>query len=498
MALAFALLLTSACDKNEIVNTENTADKGYALPVTINVSRLDDNPATRATFNDGTKKLAFSTGDKLFVKGSWHEGDYDFAGTLTWVSGGTFSGTITTQTEWTGTVDELLSQDGGASATLLPAGYESYGFLSIEYSGYNACLSENFNNAFATSKASGVEQLSYEYCYNYSSGFTLTPCNAILNFTITGLTASTEVAVVFSYSSTTVSKNVTTNGSGNATFAISVIYGTDLNGCTLTVGGNAITLVSSSKVLAAGKIYNIERSAAPAGNTIDLSTVTVATTAQNGDVLTGTLTNNVKISIADGATVTLDGVSINGTNDYDFSWAGITCEGDATIILKNGTTNTVKGFYDSYPGIYVPENKTLIIQGDGSLTASSNGYGAGIGSGSMSNCGNITIEGGTITATGGYSCAGIGGGYYYSCGNILITSGTINATGGSQAAGIGGGYCADCGNITIANTVTKVTATRGGDGATYSIGAGLEGSCGTVTIGGVVGAISTSPYTYQP
>ena len=264
MALAFALLLTSACDKNEIVNTENTADKGYALPVTINVSRLGDNPATRATFNDGTKKLAFSTGDKLFVKGSWHEGDYDFAGTLTWVSGGTFSGTITTQTEWTGTVDELLSQDGGASATLLPAGYESYGFLSIEDSGYNAYLSENFNNAFATSKASGVEQLSYEYCYNYSSGFTLTPCNAILNFTITGLTASTEVAVVFSYSSTTVSKNVTTNGSGNATFAISVIYGTDLNGCTLTVGGNAITLVSSSKVLAAGKIYNIERSAAPA------------------------------------------------------------------------------------------------------------------------------------------------------------------------------------------------------------------------------------------
>ena len=262
MALAFALLLTSACDKNEIVNTENTADKGYALPVTINVSRLGDNPATRATFNDGTKKLAFSTGDKLFVEGSWHEGDYDFAGTLTWVSGGTFSGTITTQTEWTGTVDELLSQDGGASATLLPAGYESYGFLSIEDSGYNAYLSENFNNAFATSKASGVEQLSYEYCYNnYSSGFTLTPCNAILNFTITGLSASTEVAVVFSYSTTTVNKNVTTDGSGNATFAIGLSYGEDLNNCTLTVGGNAITLVNSSKVLEAGKIYNIARSA---------------------------------------------------------------------------------------------------------------------------------------------------------------------------------------------------------------------------------------------
>jgi len=29
-------------------------------------------------------------------------------------------------------------------------------------------------------------------------------------------------------------------------------------------------------------------------------------------------------------------------------------------------------------------------------------------------------------------------------------------------------------------------------------GVGLDGTCGTVTIGGVVGAISDSPYTYEP
>lgn len=353
MALAFALLLTSACDKNEIVNTENTADKGYALPVTINVSRLGDNPATRATFNDGTKKLAFSTGDKLFVEGSYHEGDYNFAGTLTWVSGGTFSGTITTQTEWTGTVDELLSQDGGASATLLPAGYESYGFLSIEDSGYNAYLSENFNNAFATSKASGVEQLSYEYCYNYSSGFTLTPCNAILNFTITGLTASTEVAVVFSYSSTTVSKNVTTNGSGNATFAISVIYGTDLNNCTLTVGGNAITLVNSSKVLEAGHIYNITRSAAPS-----YPLLSAATSSDYGKVVcaAGHL-HTAKTAVPAGCTAVgiLGKVTETGhglilalqdatpqTWDAIFSWAWPTYAGTRLRVLPDDAARGVK------------------------------------------------------------------------------------------------------------------------------------------------------------
>ena len=85
------------------------------------------------------------------------------------------------------------------------------------------------------------------------------------------------------------------------------------------------------------------------------------------------------ISIADGATVTLDGVNINGDGNWDSGdYAGITCLGDATIILKDGSTNTVKGFYEDYPGILVPEGKMLTIKGEtegnGSLTASSDGF----------------------------------------------------------------------------------------------------------------------------
>ena len=47
--------------------------------------------------------------------------------------------------------------------------------------------------------------------------------------------------------------------------------------------------------------------------------------------------------------------------------------------------------------------------------------------------------------------------------------------------------------------MTSVTATKG-EGAYNSIGVGYSSFsyCGTVTIGGVVGAISTSPYTYIP
>ena len=294
-------------------------------------------------------------------------------------------------------------------------------------------------------------------------------------------------------------------------------------------------------------------------NIVDLGTLTANYVAQNGDILTGTLVNNVKISIAAGATVTLRDATINGENNWDYEWAGITCLGNATIIL-NGT-NTVKGFCSEYPGIQAAHNNTgvgdeytLTIQGTGSLTASSNGKAAGIGAPKTDDCGNITISGGTITATGGDQAAGIGGSNYgecgnitisggtitasggddaagigsgleracgnitisggtitatgkyggagigsgadgASCGNISISGGTITATGGNKGAGIGGGKGGTCGTITITSGVTSVTATMG-EKASYSIGAGPGGTCGTVTIGGVEGAISTSPYTY--
>ena len=223
------------------------------------------------------------------------------------------------------------------------------------------------------------------------------------------------------------------------------------------------------------------------GKTINLQYVSSDTVAKDCDTLTGTLAANVKISIANGATVILDGVTINGTNDGSYTWAGITCLGDATIILKDGTTDTVKGFYSTYPGIYVPENSTLTIQGGtsgtGKLIASSNGSGAaGIGGGDEITSGSILIESGIIEATGGFMAAGIGSGFSASCGAITITGGTVNATGGDKAAGIGSGGEASCGAITITSGVTSVTATKDED-APNSIGAGENGSCDTITFG---------------
>ena len=186
---------------------------------------------------------------------------------------------------------------------------------------------------------------------------------------------------------------------------------------------------------------------------IDLSTINSDVTIPDGYKVTGTLSGDYKVTIADGANVKFDGVNITGSGDGNH--AGITCAGDATIVLAHGTTNFVKGFNENYPGVYVPEGKTLTIEGSGSLDASSNG-----------------------------KAAGIGGGYGINCGNIRIVEGTVTATGGAGAAGIGGGENGSCGTITITDGVDIVTASKGAD-APNSVGAGKNGTCGKVTIGDV-------------
>ena len=280
-----------------------------------------------------------------------------------------------------------------------------------------------------------------------------------------------------------------------------------------TVGTETYTVTHSGVSLTAGKFY---QSTLTMTKTVNLARLEAAYEAQDGDVLTGTLANNVKISIAADAAVTLKDVNINYDNDNNTpddptddnakwssgNYAGITCEGNATITLEG--TNKVKGFNKKYPGIQVAHNTsgdeyTLTIMGSGSLDVSNNNYdggaaygSAGIGGGYESSCGNIVIKGGIIIATGGDTGAGIGSGgaewNASSCGNISIYGGTITAQGGQLAAGIGSGgvrnsmYQNNCGDITIYNTVTKVQATKGFNCAN-SIGAGSGGTCGTVTIG---------------
>ena len=107
---------------------------------------------------------------------------------------------------------------------------------------------------------------------------------------------------------------------------------------------------------------------------------------------------------AAGAAVTLRDADITGLGNKEL--AGITLLGDANVLIEG--TNAVKGGCEDYPGILVPENHTLTIDGGGSLDVFSKGSSA-IGGiynfDTPGGSGNIVIKGSTITAVGGAYCA---------------------------------------------------------------------------------------------
>ena len=72
---------------------------------------------------------------------------------------------------------------------------------------------------------------------------------------------------------------------------------------------------------------------------VNLSALTADYVAKDGDTLTGTLGGDHRLSIADGAMVTLNGVTIAvRADDAPYSppqWPGINCEGSATSVLAD-------------------------------------------------------------------------------------------------------------------------------------------------------------------
>ena len=430
-----AMLLTTACSSdddaivnNGINNNENTAGKGYALPVTINVTRGGD-ATTRATYNESEKELEFSSGDQLFVKGT--DGTAGaFAGTLEWQSDETFSGTIYTENPYSGTAVALLGSATTATATLLPDDYGSIGYLSVSGEGYNATLATDATKAFATSKAAAVEQLSLEQASAYSNGFALAPQNAILNFTaVIGRWGyvSESYSVSLQADGTTISGSVApVEGDYSralANFAIAVAGSATPSSLTLTVDGTSVSL--GSHTLTAGKIYNQKCA--------NINATSPMIGANEKWLVYGTgEPTGWRLSVTAGATVTLSNVNLSD--------ASIVCKGNSTIILADGTTNSVTDA--GHIG-----GPAIIYEGGAGTT--------------------LTIKG----------------------------TGSLNVTGGYDHPAIGPmGLYESCGDITIANTV-HLTATNGG-GQNVSKSITTNGG-GTVTIGGDVYADGApSPFVY--
>ena len=463
-AAAFVLTLGLAQCKKEQPNAQIT--EGETVHITVNVN----NNGSRADIQDpSTGHYDFKDGDKLYVgyNNAKVEGELTYSTTTS-----SFSGNLT------------IAQSGsqrlhfyylGGSLTPTVSGSEytvdisnqtsnypviSYGTSNKDYDGagtyrttlLNKCALVKFTLASGTTDAVAVGGMMTKATIDFANPGVVTPSAAGEITLHTGASNTEKWAILLAQDAV-----------DDALVAVGYYgYTVDIP----EIEDNAFAPQFDA-------INNSE-----ASNLIVLNRLTNDYTATNGQVLTGTLANNVKISIAAGATVTLGGVTINGVNNNNYEWAGLNCEGNATIILKGGTTNIVKGFNQNYPGIHVPVSYTLTINGTGSLTASSNGNGAGIGGGLGISCGNIRIEGGVINATGGYGASGIGGALYGQCGNITISGGTVTANGGEAAAGIGG--ATSCGTITISDGT--IVATGGGRAA--GIGSGADGSCGAITISG--------------
>ena len=273
--------------------------------------------------------------------------------------------------------------------------------------------------------------------------------------------------------------------------------------------------------------------------TVDLSSISAAYTAQDGDTLMGTGSTAYNIIIPDGVEVTLSNLHLTFTD----RGKNIVCQGNAIINIADGTQNTLSNTETYYrseavfnigptgttttlngttgkltitPGRYAPSigaiggdyRGNIVING-GVIVANSGGDAPAIGcietNASSMKMGNITINGGDITANGGSWNPAIGAdGDHTTCGNITINGGTVKANGGNRGVGIGG-RCADiiiidgvinasvsegngagigsgngrsCGNIIIKGGT--VTATGSGDAP--AIGAGVGGSCGMIYI----------------
>lgn len=195
-------------------------------------------------------------------------------------------------------------------------------------------------------------------------------------------------------------------------------------------------------------------------------------------------TTTDRIVVAEGVTanVTLNGASIKFSDgEGDHKKTG-TCafeiKNRAAVTLTISATNSLQSGA-SKAAIQVEKEASILIEGNGTLTAQGGWGGAGIGAGDGTTCGTIRINSGTVNAYAGDWAFGLGGGCFLNMepfkeGILIIDGGNVTA-GGKEwgSSGImgnitlnGGSITTSCheqttyktisiGNITIGNSSTS-------------------------------------------
>ena len=462
-ALVFMGAITTGCStEDDSKSLDQPASKTVTLTTTIS---MDGSATTRALTEEGVK--TFAVGDQIAVVYTNTSSERVkavsnalVAGDIT-NSGKTAKITVTLTNPKAGSVDyiypaSMANSDGtpNLSALCMQDGTLATLASTLDYAKGSGAMTVNGNEYTLPGIALKNQLTICKFKVKNSGGTEITG-------NITGLTVSDGTNTY------TVSRAA---AAGPIYVAMQPVSSDKTLSFVANDASNSYYKSVTGKTLAANNQYPITVTMST-GTTTNLSSLSESSddyVAGNGETLTGKLGHNRKITIAAGAIVKLNNVSINfeASPVLSGTFAGINCLGNATLIIS-GENNKLKGFADGYPGIFVPSDHTLTITGSGTLYALGHANAAAIGSGKD----NITA--------------------YRACGNIVIQGGTIWATGGSGAAGIGSGATANyvepqtgtpssCGNITIKNSVTHVYATKGAEAE--SIGKGQYSNCGTVTI----------------
>lgn len=465
MALALMLGLTQC--KKESIKPQNV---NVGVRITLNV----ENSGNRHDVNTVSGEVNYQDGDVIYVGDGSH-----FIGTLT-RENGTFSGTINPEPADGAQIHFYFL--GGLTPSVTPEAGSTSDFT--------------VNISDQTSK---LPVLSYEHT-TYNDGTTEYSCElknkcGLVRFPLENAAGAVKVSGMHTEATISFGGDPGISPT-NTTGQVSLYSVSETEKWAILLPQGRVTdaylqgvQVDVPQVIENIRIISIPTIGNPA-TMINLDNLSSSqTVAQDGAIIYGDLSSYYhQLFIAHGATVTLRDATINKDGWYDGNFAGITCNGDATIILEGG--NVVRGSGNWYPGIQINGGSTLTIMGNGSLTVSPR---------------NTNIP-----------AAGIGAIEGNDCGNIVITGGNISATGGKGAAAIGACEDKSCGYITITDGVTRVEATKGGDGdwggSPLSIGKGVgsDSGCGTVTIGGTVywngyeyqndgyAYLSQSPLVYYP
>ena len=235
-------------------------------------------------------------------------------------------------------------------------------------------------------------------------------------------------------------------------------------------------------------------------------------TIQNadGEAISAT---NIRIKNGITANITLNGVLIQNTAQFDSPFnimgSGTTCN----LTLAPGSVNTLNASKLEAAAFHCGEGSELTIGGSGTLNAYAGKNSAGIGSGFNEIAGKLTFNSGTINAhafryattgatapadntTAQYNGsswlanhelsggAGIGAGTFGGASEIIINGGTIHAFGSAHGAGIGASY-----NHSTAGSYTRQNGNSGS-----STGKAMHLKCGNITING--GYITSKGYVH--